>query len=280
MMISREYLGVVLIAVVFSTILTLFIIGERPERPVEILRNEAPPLQFGSDQKFGYAFSLVFRRDSDEVKVKFSWFRPMTMLLTENATGATFEEVLPKFQKIRMLDHFLSAFDAKPERIEQNFWPETYPDSQTLILDYSGALKVGMTEISHLVHPIYIFVLKDGKITDYYEGIADYFPEREWREFGGDTVKPVRDPRTSGSVEFGLDENRTKYVSLGEKRLMPELHSVYELPPYGELTFTNVKKDQRLTVMTFVSGRALGFVSQREMIRVYLNGKLEMIQIN
>lgn len=280
MIISREYLGIILVAVVFSTILTLFIIGERPEKLVEILKNDVPPLAYGSDQKFGYAFSLVFRRNFDEVKVKFSWFRSMPMLLTGNATGSTFEEILPRFRKIQMLDDFLSTFGAEPERIEQNFWPQAFPDNETLILDYSGALSAGMTDISYLVHPIYMFVLKNGKITAYYEAIADYFPEREWREFGGTSVQPVRDPRSSGSVEFGLDENRTKYVSLGEKRLNPELHSVYELPPYGELTFENVRKDQRVTILTFVSGRTLGFGSQREMIRVYLDGKLEMIQVN
>jgi len=281
MIISREYLGIVLVAVVFSTILTLFVIGEKPDKPVEILRNDFPEvLLLGSDEKFGYAFSLVFRRNFDEVKLKFSWFRSMDMLATDNTSGNTFDEALPKLLKIKLLDQFLSDFNAVPERIDGNFWPEAFPDAETVILDYSGPISAGMKDEFYLIHPTYMFVLKDDKITAYYEAIADYFPEREWREFGGGSAKPVRDPRTSGTVEFGLDENRTKYVSLGEKRLMPELHSVYELPPYGELTFRNVKKDQRVTVMTFVSGRALGFSSQKEMIRVYLDGKLEMIQVN
>ena len=69
MIVSRGYLGVVLIAVVFSTILTLFIIGERPEELIEVIRNDAPGMNSGSDQKYGYAYTIVFRRDFDEVRI-------------------------------------------------------------------------------------------------------------------------------------------------------------------------------------------------------------------
>jgi len=282
--ISREYAGVVLIAIVFSTVLTSFMIGEKPKRLVEIIRNDAPPLNSGSDEKFGYSLTLVFRRDFDEVRVDFAWFRGMPLLLVPgaNETGiATLDAALPGLLKMKTMNDLLSRFGVGPERIGKEYLRGYWPQAEDiLLLDYSKALSAGMKDQSNLVHAIYIFVLKDSKISGYYEGVADFFPEREWREVGGGNLKPVRDPRSGGSIEFGLDENRTKYVSPGEKKLYPELPSLSGLPPYGELVFRNVKKDQRLTVMTFIQGRTLAFRSQRELIRVYLDGKLELVQIN
>ena len=282
MIISKEYLGVILIAIVFSTTLTFFLIGEKPEKLVEILKNEAPSMNSGSDQKYGYSFSIVLRRDFDEVRVNFAWLRGMPMFPNGSATGDSMSGILPSFLKIKMLEEFSSRFGADAERIPQDFFLDRWTDADdVLLLDYSDTMSAGMKSQSQLVHPIYLFVLENGSIVSYYEGITDFFPEREWREVGGMiSIKPVRDPRSSGSFEFGIDENRTRYVSAGEKRLYPDLPSLNELPPYGELVFKNIKKDQRLTFMTFIQGRSLGFGNQRELIRVYLDGELELVQFN
>ncbi len=277
MIVSRGYAGVILIAIVFSTILTAFLVGERPDELIEVIRNDAPEMSSAADQKYGYAYTIVFRRDFDEVKVKFSWLRNVPML---TATGDTIGALLPNLLKMDTFGEMLSAFGAQPEETEQGVWPEGWPNGdELLLLDYSGPLGAGMKDQSELVHSIYLIVLKDGQIS-YYEGIADYFPEREWRFPYSQDPKPVRDPRASGTIEFGLDENRTKYVSAGEKRLFPELPTLDELPPYGELVFRDVKKDQRLTVLTFIYGRSLGYRSQKELIRVYIDGELEHIQVN
>ena len=281
MIISRGYAGIILMAVVFSTILMFFIIGETPDRPVEILRNDAPPLNSGSDQKFGYAYSIVFRDNFDEVKVKFAWLRGATMVVDDTAAGDGIQDVLPSVVKLGVIDEILAPHDYEPEVIDSRLWPEGWPDGdQILLLDYSDALRTGMDDQSELVHSIFMFVEKNGSVVSYYEGIPDYFPEREWRFPNSMKPSPTRIPRGSGSMELGLDESRTKYVSPGEKALYPELPSLVELPPYGELVFNDVRKDQRLTVLTFIHGRSLGYGWQKELIRVYVDGELVHIQVN
>ena len=137
-----------------------------------------------------------------------------------------------------------------------------------------------MTDQSPLVHTTYMLVLTEDNLTGYYEGISDFFPEAEWRLPNTQRPSPTRNPRSGGSIEFGLDEERTRYVSAGEARLYPELPTLDELPPYGELAFKDVKKDQRLTVITFFIGRTLGYSGERELIRVYADGELALVQIN
>jgi len=280
--IPRSYVGVVLIAVVFSTVLTLFMILERAAGPVVLIRNDAPRLDLSSEEKYAFSFSILFRRSFDEVAVRFSWFRSMGIPEEANVEAESIESLTGLFDKIRYLQDYCQAFGWEPEKIEGGLLAEQYPNSDwVLLLDFCQALRAGMTSQSHLVHSAYLFTMKDRKIEAYYEGIDDFFPEREWRELrGAEGEKPIRDPRSSGSVEVTLDGNSTRYVSPGERKLYPELPGLDELPPYGEFVFRNVKKDQRLTIMTFVQGRAVGFPHQVEMVRVYLDGDLGMVLVN
>ncbi len=277
MLVSRQYLGVILIALVFSTILTSFMIGERPDRPVEVIKNDAPYLDLSSDSRFGYSFTVVFRKDFDEVKVKFGWLIPATTLLLGEENATSFEELLPNMVKLRALEAMLLPLDTGPETITEGF-PESLVSGsdRAVLLDYADALSAAMKDQAHLVRSLYLFVF-NGSTVRCYEGISDFFPEREWYP---PRTRAARDPRGSGSIEFGIDEDRTTYVSLGEKKLYPQLPTLDQLPPYGELVFNNVRKDQRMTVMTFIQGRSVGFWNNMELIRIYLDGKLEFIQIN
>ena len=72
MKVDKSLVGVIGIAIVLSTMITLFIIGERAQEDVTVLRNEFPARLSTMEQKYAFVLSMIARKPLTEVSVQYN----------------------------------------------------------------------------------------------------------------------------------------------------------------------------------------------------------------
>jgi hypothetical protein len=241
---DRRFIGIVIICIVFSTVFTLFIIGER-SRGITLVENIYPNSVYRSRDRGAFPFQLgvVFRQNFESAIVDFYALRK-AYLNTTISRDVTLED-LGKLPKISTIIEITNAFEFDPE--VTTIEAERKNESVSIkLLDFSGIFEgfspSGVPNFAEgarsglISSPsptlVFAFVFNESGFTDYYEGIRDFFLDREL--LLSDLYIRLNDDVSS------FTSSRMSYQPVGQRML--------DAPKGGRLELSGIERDDRLEV--------------------------------
>ncbi len=277
MKVDRSLVGVIGIAIVLSTLITLFIIGESAEEDVTILRNEYPSTLSTMEQKYAFVLSMISRRPLEQVKVRYNTLKKIrdediAYLDSNVTTGDTHEETIMNLAKInRMMDQ-ARYIGADPDMwngtVEWRNQSRTY-EFDMYMYDFTDVLKASAPGKAGLgATSTYVVWLNqtNGSVFYYFEGVSDYFFNRN---------------RTIVDLTLTHNNQSQRYRAVSEIEVEGKYEQIMEAPMYGTVKFEEVEKDDRLFVIFSLKGTTIpAHNGMLELIRVYKNGKMESFMKN
>ncbi len=278
----RELLGVVGIAIVLSTLTTLLIIGEGAKEDVTILSNEfpaeLPPTSLSTtEENYQFALKMMARKPLVDVTVRYNTLtriedQDITYIDPERETGST---PLETIENVRGLGTLLEM--AAPLDLEPFIWNGTVEweeankvhDLDMYLYDFTdlvGALTPNLTALG--VRTSYVFCLNrsTGCLVYYFEGISDYFYDRNG---------------TIIDLTISHNDRDMRYHAVSDIEMEGRYQEVMKAPLLGRVRFEDVKKDDYLVVVFSLKGTSVPrHKGMLHAIRVYANGRLHTLETN
>ena len=262
-MIDKRVLGIGIVSVILATLLILTIAGDISDEPIEILENEYPLTLPKGEATF--TFSLIARKDIENLQIRFSSLTPRILDITglidgkrEYQAGDTPEDVFDNVLKFDWFQNKTSALGMEPERFTRVLRGEG-SDYQTTILDYSPIIEYLAGGEATVDMPL-IFGAMINETGDYLylEGFSDLL------------VYPIRNFKM---LTITHNENQTTYIPddlvwEGSGRL--PLTSA----PRGVIEFNAVNKDDTMTVIFSMEPNLIPGPGLLQIIRVYIDGEM------
>jgi hypothetical protein len=277
MKVDRSLVGVIGIAIVLSTMITLFIIGERAEEDVTILRNEFPATLSTMEQKYAFVLSMIARKPLEQVKVKYNILRRVlpeniVYLDANHTTGDNPSETLMNLAKLHHTLDQANYVGAQPDvwngTVEWKNATRTHTFDMYMY-DFTDMVKASAPSDTGLgVTSTYVVWLNqtNGSIFYYFEGISDYFYNRN---------------RTIVDLTITHNDESEYYRAVSEIEVEGKYEQIMEAPMFGTVTFEEVEKDDRLFVIFSLKGTTVpGHNGMLQLVRVYKNGEMESFRKN
>lgn len=277
MRVDRSLVGVIGIAIVLSTLITLFIIGERAKEDVTILRNEFPTKLSAMEQKYAFVLSMIARKPLVDVTVKYN---TLSRVLRENigfinpnkTTGSTAFETIKNIAKIKGLMDEAARIGAKVD-----MWNGTVKwknatrthDMDMYMYDFTDVMRASMPNYTVLdTTTTYVVWLNhtNGSIFYYFQGVPDYYYARN---------------RTIVDLTLTHNEDSKYYRAVSEIEVEGKYEQIMLAPLYGTVTFEDIKKDDRLFIIYSLKGTTVSNpYGILQVVRVYRNAELETLEAN
>ncbi len=265
MKIDRSLVGVIGVAIVLSTIITLFIVGERAKEDVTILRNEYPAKLSTMEQKYAFVLSMIARKPLVDVTVRYNTLS--RVVSPTNKTGATAIETIRNLPKIATLMEQASRLGVPVDMwngtVEWKNVTRTHKFDMYMY-DFTDLVKAVTPNYTALdVRTTYVVWLNqtNGSIFYYFEGVSDYFYNRN---------------RTIVDMSITHNEDTKQYRAVSEIEVEGKYEQIMLAPLYGTVTYEDVKKDDRLFVIFSLKGTTIpGHSGMLQVIRVYRDGELQ-----
>jgi hypothetical protein len=277
MRVDRSLLGVIGIAIVLSTLITLFIIGERAEEDVTILRDEFPPRLSTMEQKYAFVLSMIARKPLVDVTVKYNVLSdvpevkdlPVANLTVMSTDEETIRSNLPRVESLLIeADRVGKPPDTWEEEIE---WkgPNQVHKVRMYMYDFTDLLKAtapGYTVLNiQTTYVVWINTTNDA-IARYFVGSPDYFYNRN---------------STIVDLTITHNDDSQYYRAVSEIEVAEEYKQIMQAPLAGTVTFEDVVKDDRLFIIYSLKGTTVpGHTGMLQLVRVYRNGELETFDTN
>jgi hypothetical protein len=277
MRVDRSLLGVIGIAIVLSTLITLFIIGERAEEDVTILRDEFPPRLSTMEQKYAFVLSMIARKPLVDVTVKYNVLSdvpevkdlPVANLTVMSTDEETIRSNLPRVESLLIeADRIGKPPDTWEEEIE---WkgPNQVHKVRMYMYDFTDLLKAtapGFTVLNiQTTYVVWINTTNDA-IARYFVGSPDYFYNRN---------------STIVDLTITHNDDSQYYRAVSEIEVAEEYKQIMQAPLAGTVTFEDVVKDDRLFIIYSLKGTTVpGHTGMLQLVRVYRNGELETFDTN
>jgi len=251
MRIDRSLIGVVLIALVVSTLITLFIIGEKGG-PYSIVSNE---YRSGGARRFISGITILAKKPMTYLTLSHYCLLNRTDLIENVSRKGEPEEVM---ERIPSLQTFLGMSEFVPPRksnfsvriplwigreklVEKKFHVYVYDFSriawQAVPDEIRRSTKRPSFRGGHLwdYYDVFACVFDEkGTLTYFYEGVADFFCGR---------VMSIEE------LSVQRNEQKTTYFGVGDEgKLAGGARSVLEAPNRGVVTFDDVRRNDRLAV--------------------------------
>lgn len=277
MRVDRSLVGVIGIAIVLSTLITLFIIGERAKEDVTILRNEFPTKLSAMEQKYAFVLSMIARKPLVDVTVKYN---TLSRVLRENigfinpnkTTGSTAFETIKNIAKIKSLMDEAARIGARVD-----MWNGTVKwknatrthEMDMYMYDFTDVMRATMPNYTVLdTTTTYVVWLNhtNGSIFYYFQGVPDYYYARN---------------RTIVDLTLTHNEDSKYYRAVSEIEVEGKYEQIMLAPLYGTVTFEDIKKDDRLFIIYSLKGTTVSNpYGILQVVRVYRNAELETLEAN
>jgi len=264
--IDRGFIGVLLIAVVISTVVMGFVRVEKAKTGVEIIKNKYPPtIKTAVQERHTFVMNVIARRNFEEVELRFGCLKKMDPVFTNpnitKESGVTLEEIAQDIVPIRtcMAAAKSSPFGSKSEKLKVKVNSSTY---DALLYDFGEVITAGqpITDFSFAPTCYILWRDKQGNLT-YYQGASDFFIDRN---------------ETIQSLVISYNDNETTYRSAKEVEGAANTPSVAAAPRLGIVKYPKVKKDDRMYVMFAIDSLSVpSHKGLMEIVRVYGDGELE-----
>ncbi len=246
----REIAGILLIAVIASTILT-YHIQRGSDVPFELLEEKVPgAIPPGEKTTHEFSVSLVLRRDVESLILDFD-----SLVNATDDSGDPVRGVEKAVQtNIKLLEGIGAPFAKEDLEIE---------GGEAVLYDFSGAFSKMAPKLATLsATTVYSIVEVDGRSLAF-RGVSDFFPNRN-RSLASITLSRNEVPKTYLTEEAG--EAKAQGTA-----------SVMEAPPLGWIEYTGNVEDDRFSTRLVIS--SIGVPSHRgvmEVMRIYVNAEPEL----
>ena len=263
--IDRGFVGVLLIAVVISTMIMGFVSVEKASVGIEIIKNKYPQrIRTSVQERHSFVFNVIARRPYQRVELKFSCLRKMDPVFSNpNITkekDASLDEILSEVTPVKTC---LAAARTSPlgferEELEVNVNGTKF---KALLYDFGLVIAAGQSlpDLSFAPTSYLIWRDSEGNLT-YYQGTSDFFLNRN---------------ETIQSLVISLNANETTYRSEKESAGPSDVPTVGSAPKLGIVKFDDVEKDDRMYVMFDVDSLSVpSHKGMLELMRVYGDGEL------
>jgi len=277
MRVDRSLIGVIGIAIVLSTLITLFIIGERAKEDVTILRNEFPAKLSAMEQKYAFVLSMIARKPLVDVTVKYN---TLSRVLRENigfidpneTTGSTALETIMNIVKIKSLMDEAARIGAKVDMwngtVKWKNATKTH-DMDMYMYDFTDVMRASMPNYTVLdTTTTYVVWLNhtNGSVFYYFQGVPDYFYSRN---------------RTIVDLTLTHNEDSKYYRAVSEIEVEGKYEQIMLAPLYGTVTFEDIKKDDRLFIIYSLKGTTVSNAyGMLQVVRGYRDAELETLEAN
>ncbi len=277
MRVDRSLVGVIGIAIVLSTLITLFIIGERAKEDVTILRNEFPAKLSSMEQKYAFVLSMIARKPLVDVTVKYNTLSRVAkesigFINPNKTTGSTAFETITNIAKIKSLLDEAARIGGKVDMwngtVKWKNATKTY-EFDMYMYDFTDVVRATAPNYTVLdTTTTYVVWLNqtNGSIFFYFEGVSDYYYSRN---------------RTIVDLTITHNEESKYYRAVSEIEVEGKYEQIMLAPLFGRVTFEDVKKDDRLFIIFSLKGTTVSNPrGMLQVIRVYRNGELETLEAN
>jgi hypothetical protein len=261
---DRGFLGVLLIAVVISTIVMGFVTVEKFDLGIEIIKNKYPlSIKTSEQSRQTFVLNVIARKAYQRVRIKFGVLRRMDPpFMDPNVTERPDVSLHYLASQITPIRTCLSISKASPvgfqnETLEVDVNGTEYTG---LFYDFGQIISAGQENLDLSSAPTCYLLWRDGdgNLT-YYQGSSDFFLNRN---------------ESLESLTISYNDEETNYRS-SKDPAGGDIPTVAEAPSVGIVTYDEVKKDDRMYVMFAVNSLSVpehkGIV---QVIRVYGNGEL------
>ena len=252
--IDRRLVGIMAIALVFSTILTMFLVGEKPKEWVMVTRNIYPVELKETEHNPDFLLSMVVRR-------------PMASFVVEYSVLTRIEDPDPHWTEA--VTQMASGLDGAVSWEGEIEWVNE-TDRRKLKLHLIDVTDVLVTQLpaDEVTRADTLFaVVTDpgtGEVQDLLAGVSDFFYEREGK-----------------MVEMSISHNENTSSFAGPDAGREDASPVSEAPLLGRIDFGSVERDDQLVVVHSLKGRSIpGHPGMLQIIRIVADGKLQGIITN
>ena len=269
--IDRGFVGVLLIAVVISTVIMGFVTVEKAKTGIEILKNKYPlAIKTAVQERHTFVVNIIARKPYEEVKLKFSCLGKAKPVFADvNITkkpGVTLKEIAAQITPIKTC---LSAGSSSPvgyaeENVEVEVNGTTY---EALLMDFGEVIAAGQAVSDLSFAPTCYVLWRDGQGNlTYYQGASDFFLKRN---------------ESIESLVVSYNDNETTYRSVKEAAGSLNVPTIADAPRLGTVRFEDVEKDDRMYVMFAVNSLSVpAHTGMMEIIRIYGDGELVTHRLN
>ncbi len=277
MRVDRSLVGVIGIAIVLSTIITLFIIGERAKEDVTVLRNEFPNRLTTMEQKYAFVLSMIARKPLEDVTVKYNILsrvpkENLQYINPNQTTGSTPLETVMNIAKIKALMDMSKRLGVKVD-----MWNGTVDWKNASKTYHFDMYMYDFTDVLRATAPNYTILgltttfavwlnQTNGSIFYYFQGVPDFFYNRN---------------RTITDLSITHNTQAQQYRAVSEIEVAGEYQQIMKAPLYGTVSFKNVEKDDRLFIIYSLKGTTIpGHSGMLQVVRIYRNGELQTVEAN
>ncbi len=266
---DRGLLGVLLIAIVISTIIMSFVSVEKAEKKVEIIKNKYPSVIKTTIQETKrFAVNTISRDPHKQVDIKFNLLmKTDPPLSASNQIGdrdvplsQMARDISPIKACLSMAEDFPVAYDNETVKVMVN--GTSY---EALFYDFGPLVSSGQSGIDMSFASTSFLLWMDENLT-YYQGCSDFFLNKK---------------ETMESLSISHNDQETNFGSAKGSAGTSEMPTVADAPRLGTVTYEDVEKDDRMYILFAVSSLSVPeHQGLAQVIRVYGNGQLADYAIN
>ena len=245
----REIAGIILIAVIASTVVT-YHLQRASELPFQVLEEKMPEaLPAGEETSHEISASLVLRQDVESLIIDFDSLANAT---SDKDLTAGVEEAIEIC--VRLLDAIDAPYDKEDLELD---------GGQGIMYDFSPAFAGIAPKLATIsATTVYSVIEIDGR-KNAYRGVSDFFPNRN-RSLASITLSKNEVPETY------LTEQAGRAQAQGQP-------SVMEAPLLGRKEFTGNKEDDRVSARLVVSSIGVpGHRGMMQVLRIYADDQVRL----
>ncbi len=272
--------GILIVALVASTLIVISLRHEEAGSPVHLARNEHPAV-FKSTESRGetmiFNFGIIGKEPFKELEIRYAnlFMSPEPEFVDPDfVPNASDPKTIMEMRKdVKSIKEFLGNVTIPFDQIEVSAKVGNLTHSKTysgVAYDFSRTLALFLEpSILDQIAEVFAVVMSEDRDILYFAGWPDFFYGRS------DNIKYL-------SIHY--NQNETTYQAKSE--ITPEVMPIEKAPRVGALVFEDTEKDDQILVQMNVESnlRSLPEVIEQlefrrhivEFIRVYANGELEV----
>jgi hypothetical protein len=266
----REIVGIILVALIASTTLTLFIIGERADTMVEILENTFPAA-ISHDRRNTFSLGIIARKPMKHLDIEVTTLQRLDLeLLDINITEQGRDAMLAVGMVSDLRDLSLKL-NVDPVEYEFENVAREMLDYDIYVMDFTDAVRPlidGNTLSGYSgmgTTTIYAGLFNESGLALLYAGSMDFFPSRN-----------------VSIAELTYSFNDEKEVFKRMKELSPaEISSgvptLLDAPVAGKLSLSDLAKDDTVRLTFSVDRSTIG--GKHGYLPIYFNDNIEFIRV-
>ncbi len=287
MKIDRGLMGVLGIAVVLSTLVTLSIIGGKLGVDVDVLRNEFPPTMTDTGQEYSFTLSVITTRPLEAVGIRCNTLERIEL------SEAAFRDPVKKGDTVSQTLYGLAKLGTMLDQVaylgvEVDSWNGTMEWRNLTRTHRYDMYVYDFTDLVWLTSPdnlglgfttTYVVCLdpEAHSVSHYFEGVSDFFFNR---------VRDITDLALQNNNQIQHYRPQAKIQSPGEGWNQDAM-DIVEAPMYGTVGFESLEREDRISIAfsvkpeTTLQGPTIPIHSgMLQLIRIYKNHQLETLITN